>query len=107
MSSVDAPVVHADKAATAKFDHDLQTPTEEFAAPMEQHYDQKQAAELIQRNYRGYRSRRQLRGMGLDSSTRWAEVWVSYLELSFLYVSTDYGALRRPSKKVSHLPTST
>ncbi|KAK3063098.1 hypothetical protein LTS18_002757 [Coniosporium uncinatum] len=31
------------------------------------------AAEMIQRNYRGYRERRQLMGMGLDSSTRWVE----------------------------------
>ena len=35
---------------------------------------QQQAAELIQRNYRGYRSRRQLQGMGLDPNARWAEV---------------------------------
>jgi len=39
--------------------------------------EQKQAAEMIQRNYRGYRERRQLQGMGLDASTRWAEVGVS------------------------------
>lgn len=36
--------------------------------------EQRQAAEMIQRNYRGYRERRQLQGMGLDASTRWAEV---------------------------------
>jgi hypothetical protein len=42
-------------------------------------HEQKQAAELIQRNYRGYRSRRQLAGMGLDPSTRWAEVRSLYL----------------------------
>jgi hypothetical protein len=36
--------------------------------------EQKQAAQMIQRNYRGYRERRQLRGMGLDASARWAEV---------------------------------
>ena len=35
---------------------------------------EQQAAELIQRNYRGYRARRQLKGIGLDSSTRWIEV---------------------------------
>ncbi|CAG5174227.1 uncharacterized protein ALTATR162_LOCUS7749 [Alternaria atra] len=35
--------------------------------------EQKQAAQLIQRNYRGYRERRQLQGMGLDASARWAE----------------------------------
>lgn len=32
------------------------------------------AAEPIQRNYRGYRERRQLQGLGLDPSTRWLEV---------------------------------
>lgn len=36
--------------------------------------EQKRAAQLIQRNYRGYRERRQLQGMGLDASARWAEV---------------------------------
>ncbi|KAL9079885.1 MAG: hypothetical protein Q9157_001287 [Trypethelium eluteriae] len=35
--------------------------------------EEEQAAEMIQRNYRGYRARRQLKGMGLDSSTRWIE----------------------------------
>lgn len=32
------------------------------------------AAELIQRNYRGYRARRALQGRDLDPSTRWVEV---------------------------------
>jgi len=36
--------------------------------------EQAQAAQMIQRNYRGYRERRQLQGMGLDASARWAEV---------------------------------
>lgn len=31
------------------------------------------AAALIERNYRGYRERRQMRGMGLDPSRRWIE----------------------------------
>ncbi|KAJ4372489.1 hypothetical protein N0V83_004263 [Neocucurbitaria cava] len=35
--------------------------------------EQAQAAQMIQRNYRGYRERRQLQGMGLDASARWAE----------------------------------
>ena len=30
--------------------------------------------ETAQRNYRGYRERRELRGFGLSPSTRWAEV---------------------------------
>jgi hypothetical protein len=35
---------------------------------------EEEAAQLIQRNYRGYRERRQLKGIGLDASARWAEV---------------------------------
>jgi hypothetical protein len=35
---------------------------------------EKDAAQMIQRNYRGYRERRQLKGIGLDASARWAEV---------------------------------
>lgn len=31
------------------------------------------AARLIQSNYRGYRTRRELEGMGLDANTRWSE----------------------------------
>jgi hypothetical protein len=33
----------------------------------------KRAAELIQKTYRGHRTRRQLNGHGLDASTRWYE----------------------------------
>lgn len=36
--------------------------------------EQQKAAQMIQRHYRGYRERRQLEGMGLDASARWAEV---------------------------------
>ena len=32
------------------------------------------AAKVIQKNYRGYRTRRALEGYGLDSGTRWLEV---------------------------------
>jgi hypothetical protein len=41
--------------------------------------EQRQAAQMIQRNYRGYRERRQLQGMGLDASARWAEVGGAYI----------------------------
>ncbi|KAI9758011.1 MAG: hypothetical protein M4579_003247 [Chaenotheca gracillima] len=34
---------------------------------------QAKAAGTIQKNYRGYRERRQLKGLGLDPSTRWTE----------------------------------
>lgn len=32
------------------------------------------AAEIIQRNYRGHRERRAMKGFGLDPGTRWMEV---------------------------------
>tara|TARA_R110002003_G_scaffold126_32_gene11728 strand:- start:21498 stop:21671 length:174 start_codon:yes stop_codon:yes gene_type:complete len=35
---------------------------------------EEEAAQMIQRSYRGYRERRQLKGIGLDASARWAEV---------------------------------
>lgn len=35
---------------------------------------QKHAAEVIQKNFRGYRDRRALRGHGLDPGMRWMEV---------------------------------
>jgi hypothetical protein len=40
--------------------------------------EKEEAAQLIQRNYRGYRERRQLNGIGLDASARWAEVCASF-----------------------------
>jgi hypothetical protein len=42
-------------------------------APTDRESEEKAAA-TIQRNYRGYRERRQLKGIGLDASARWAEV---------------------------------
>lgn len=39
-----------------------------------EHKQQEHAAQMIQRNYRGYRERRQLQGIGLDANARWAEV---------------------------------
>lgn len=34
----------------------------------------------VQKNYRGYRARRQLKGIGMDASTRWDEVCKSVRE---------------------------
>ncbi|KAG9204019.1 hypothetical protein G6514_001655 [Epicoccum nigrum] len=56
----DAPVASAENAAELPSDHNDQ-------------HTQQQAAQMIQRNYRGYRERRQLQGIGLDASARWAE----------------------------------
>lgn len=35
--------------------------------------EKQKAASLIQRNYRGYRARRQMQGLGLDPTSRWVE----------------------------------
>ncbi|OAF58271.1 hypothetical protein VC83_06420 [Pseudogymnoascus destructans] len=43
------------------------------------------AAELIQRNYRGYRERRQMRGWGLDPGSRWVE---AFKEARYRYLTT-------------------
>ena len=42
------------------------------------------AARVLQRTYRGHRERRQLRGLGLDPSTRWTEV-CTLSTLGFLF----------------------
>lgn len=39
-----------------------------------QHDEQETAAKLIQKNYRGYRTRRTMQGYGIDSSARWTEL---------------------------------
>jgi hypothetical protein len=44
------------------------------AAPARAEQQEQHAAEMIQRNYRGYRERRQLQGIGLNASARWVEV---------------------------------
>ncbi|KZM18592.1 hypothetical protein ST47_g10263 [Ascochyta rabiei] len=50
----------------------VERPAGDGASPGDRH-EQQQAAQMIQRNYRGYRERRQLQGIGLDASARWAE----------------------------------
>lgn len=54
----------------------------------DEHKQKEEAAQMIQKHYRGYRERRQLQGMGLDATTRWVEVWLS--ELSPLSVGWLY-----------------
>ncbi len=39
--------------------------------------EQDAAAAVIQRNYRGYRTRRALEGYGLDPNARWIEVYLN------------------------------
>jgi hypothetical protein len=41
--------------------------------------ERQKKAIIIQSNWRGYRARRALRGYGLDSSTRWIQVWINIL----------------------------
>jgi len=51
--------------------------------------EQRHAAEVIQKSYRGYRDRRALKGWGLDPSTRWLEVWNSQTRSNFPEGGTD------------------
>ena len=49
----------------------------ELAQKWKQQYppdERKDAAQVIQRNYRGYKARRELQGYGLDPSLRWVDV---------------------------------
>ena len=50
-----------------------QTPKEPQDDRQLQHQESA-AARVLQRTYRGHRERRQLKGLGLDPSTRWTEV---------------------------------
>ncbi|KAF2498245.1 hypothetical protein BU16DRAFT_287942 [Lophium mytilinum] len=52
---------------------DAKAAARKAAQPDSQNEEEAAAAQLIQKNYRGYRERRQLAGMGLDPSTRWVE----------------------------------
>ena len=53
---------------------DAKAAARKAAQPKRKSHEEEQAAQMIQRHYRGYRERRQLAGMGLDPSTRWVEV---------------------------------
>lgn len=74
------------------------------------------AARVLQRTYRGHRERRQLRGMGLDPSTRWIEVrmLVGLLPLSMkadhllqqAVKEAQYRALTTPRPRSSRPPTN-
>ena len=66
--------------------HDVATDKSEAGGTQEQ----EQAAQLIQRNYRGYRERRQLDGIGLDASTRWAEVESSSIAWQYDLSTHDF-----------------
>lgn len=52
---------------------DAKAAARKAAQPKRKSHEEEQAAQMIQRNYRGYRERRQLAGMSLDSSARWVE----------------------------------
>jgi len=63
--------------------------------PKKSQAEEDEAAQMIQRNYRGYRERRQLNGIGLDASARWAEVWRPLLFTSWISWLTVLGCKRR------------
>ena len=70
------------------------------------------AARVLQRTYRGHRERRQLRGLGLDPSTRWTEVRIGptlYLVSLFFFSSksmtltiSSIGGKRSPIPRPHH-----
>ena len=62
-------MAEVEDASTATADRAVQSLSDQL-----NDQEQQKAAQLIQRNYRGYRERRQLQGIGLDASARWAEV---------------------------------
>ena len=64
---------------------DAKAAARKAAQPKRKSHEEEQAAQMIQRNYRGYRERRQLAGMSLDPSARWVEV-CTYLILSGFFI---------------------
>ncbi|KAI9764528.1 MAG: hypothetical protein M1840_008354 [Geoglossum simile] len=67
-----------DKGRHVEYLHMLEVPTaaqmEEIAGKQEKNEElSRAAAGVIQRNYRGHRSRRAMKGIGLDASMRWIE----------------------------------
>jgi hypothetical protein len=75
-----SPAQDADRDASPE-QHDIHSPPHAEQAGLKSG-EQEQAAQMIQRNYRGYRTRRQLNGMGLDAESRWDEVRHSILPVS-------------------------
>ena len=63
---------------------DAKAAARKAAQPKRKSHEEEQAAQMIQRNYRGYRERRQLAGMGLDPSARWVEVCIYSILCEFL-----------------------
>jgi len=63
---------------------DAKAAARKAAQPKRKSHEEEEAAQMIQRNYRGYRERRQLAGMGLDPSTRWVEVCTYSILCEFL-----------------------
>ena len=63
---------------------DAKAAARKAAQPKRKSHEEEQAAQMIQRNYRGYRERRQLAGMSLDPSARWVEVCTYSILSEFL-----------------------
>ncbi|KAL5371716.1 hypothetical protein DPSP01_014066, partial [Paraphaeosphaeria sporulosa] len=70
MSDLEAGEQPASRHAPAQSAPGAQSPAHNGASSSN---EQERAAQLIQKNYRGYRERRQLQGMGLDAGARWSE----------------------------------
>ncbi|KEF59917.1 uncharacterized protein A1O9_04765 [Exophiala aquamarina CBS 119918] len=68
--------------------------------------ESKQAAILIQKTFRGHRTRRQLKGFGLDASTRWYEAWKAVKDAKFQDVTTPRPPQSPPPSAEQNHPTS-
>lgn len=47
---------------------------EQHESPNDSHAGDDDAAKTIQRNYRGYKSRREMKGCGMSAQSRWREL---------------------------------
>ena len=63
------------------------------------------AAQTVQKNYRGYRARRELRGLSLDPSSRWMEVSMVFHHLR-LYLSHQLQAIKEAQYRDLTTPRS-
>jgi hypothetical protein len=62
-----------DEQDVAKSSHDAVVPESGQQQRGLARFEKERAAALIQRNYRGYRERREMKGIGMSPATRWSE----------------------------------
>ncbi|RAQ60799.1 IQ calmodulin-binding motif protein [Aspergillus flavus] len=64
------------------------------------------AARVIQRTYRGYRTRRELQGCGISATTRWVEVGRDSYSTSSLSHSDPFQAVKEAEWRLLHRPSA-